>query len=196
MKKPALLFLLPLFLLGSCASDSGSSSAATSAPAKKSLTDRLSGETGYGTNSEGQWVAKSEKRSSFERGNRDSAYFKGDYSKKGYETKKFAKQSWWGDTKYESKSYQGDTDGSRFQTNSRLQGQGAREAGNSARLPGEYRTGDYATNSAREAGSSRLSKPSDAETDVRRRVYTPPAVIDWREQRNMSIGETKSLLGR
>ena len=41
-----------------------------------------------------------------------------------------------------------------------------------------------------------MAKPSDAETDVRRRVFDAPDVIDWREQRPLTIQETRGILGR
>jgi hypothetical protein len=203
------LLALPVLLLASCAGD-GSGDSATGAsgrPAKSSSSsggkvrtlDEWVGETtrdnGYKTDADGNLVPRSNKRSSFEL-NRDSPHFKGDYAKKNFKTNDYSKKSWWGDTQYESKKFGGDTDGSRFQTSSRFQDSGAREANTSAKLPGAYRTNQYGTSTAREAGGSRFGKPSDAETDVRRRVYTPPAVVDWREQRSMSVGETKSFLGR
>ena len=150
---------------------------------------------GYSKDEKGNYLPKSNKRSSFET-NRDSPYFKGDYAKKDYKTSQISKKSWWGDTKYESKKFEGDTDGSRFQTASKLGEKGAQESGTAAKLPGKYKTANYATNSASETGSKRLDHTSDAETDFRRKVYTAPSVIDWREQRGMSLGETKSMLGR
>ena len=152
-------------------------------------------DNGFKTDAAGNFVPRSNKRSSFEL-NRDSAYFKGDYAKKDFKTNDYSKKSWWGDTKYEAKNYQGDTDGSRFRSASRFQGAGAREAGSAADLPGAYKTGSYATRAARETAGTRIDRPSDAETDVRRRVYTAPSVIDWREQRGMTVSEAKGLLGR
>ena len=164
-------------------------------PTKKSLSQRLDENNGYKQDSEGNWLPQSDKRSSFET-NRESAYFKGDYSKKQYKTEEYGKKSWWGDTKYESKRYEGNTDGSRFQTSSKFQQQGAREANTAADIPDPYKTGNYATTSAREAGSKRLDKSSDAETDSRRRVFTQPEIYDWRKQRDMSVSETKGIMGR
>lgn len=202
-----ILAFLPLLLAASCAGDGGGGGDGTQAAAQSSgngfkpmserMADTMTGrDGGFSRDSEGNWVAKSKKRSSFET-NRESAYFKDGYAKKEYGGKKdYSKKSWWGDTTYESKSYGGDTDGSRFQTTSRLQGQGAREAGDAANLPGNYRTGNYKTGSAREAARNNLDKPSDAETDVRRRVYPAPSVVNWGEQRSMSMQETKGILGR
>lgn len=198
----------PFLLLASCAGDGGSDTASKARPAAASSADSnfkpfsermgnmMAGrDGGFAKDSEGNFLPSSNKRSSFET-NRNSPHFKGDYAKKDYKTKDYSKKSWWGDTTHDKKSYGGDTDGSRFQTASRYQGSGAREGGTSARLPGEYNTQDYRTGASREANSKRLDKPSDAETDIRRQVYTAPVVVDWKEQRSMSMGETKSFLGR
>jgi len=200
----------PLFLLASCAGDGGGDSSSASGrpaaasssdsngfkPMSQRMNDTMAGrDGGFSKDADGNFLPTSSKRSSFEM-NRDSPHFKGDYAKKNFKTNDYSKKSWWGDTKHESKKFEGDTDGSRFQTASRFQGSGAREANTSAKLPGAYRTNQYGTSNAREAGGSRLSKPSDAETDIRRRVYTPPAIVGWQEQRAMSVNETKSFLGR
>lgn len=198
MKKSHLIFCLPLLLVISCSTDSDTRSASTPKPAsneRKSLSQRLDEKNGFTTDKDGNWVPQKDKRSSFET-NRESAYFKGDYNKKEFKTKDISKKAWWGDTKYESKKFEGNTDGSRFQTASNLQGKGARESGANARLPGAYKTSDYATNSANEASGTRIDRPSDAETDIRRRVYTAPSVIDWKEQRALSVGQTNGILGR
>jgi len=194
LKRFSVILCLPLLLAVSCSSDSNSSSGNPSL-AQKSLAQRLDENNGYKQDSEGNWSPQSGKRSSFET-NRESAYFKGDYAKKQYKTGDYAKKSWWGDTKYESKRYEGATDGSRFQTTSKFQQQGAREAKTAADIPDNYKTGTYTTATAREAGSKRLGKTSDAETDVRRRVFPQPDIFDWREQRSMSLSETKGILGR
>jgi len=196
LNRIAAILCLPFLLLSvSCSSDSDSASKSTSAPTKKSLSARLDENNGYKQDGEGNWLPQSDKRSSFEL-NRESAYFKGDYAKKQYKTGDYAKKSWWGDTKYESKRYEGKTDGSRFQTTSKFQQQGAREANTAADIPDNYKTGNYATSAAREAGSKRLGKSSDAETDVRRRVFPQPEMFDWRQQRDMSVSETKNIMGR
>lgn len=195
LKRFPVILYLPFLLAVSCSSDSNSSSSGNPSLAQKSLAQRLDENNGYKQDSEGNWLPQSGKRSSFET-NRESAYFKGDYAKKQYKTEDYAKKSWWGDTKYESKSYEGNTDGSRFQTTSKFQQQGAREAKTAANIPDNYKTGTYATTSAREAGSERLGKSSDAETDARRRVFPQPEIYDWREQRSMSVSETKGIMGR
>lgn len=200
MKKSLVTLCLPLLLVISCSSDSGSSSndaarPTSNSPARKSLASRLDENNGYKQDQEGNWLPQNDKRSSFET-NRESKYFNSEFTKKDFKTKDYSKKSWWGDTKYETKKFEGDTDGSRFQTASKFQNQGAREANTNAKLPGAYQTSDYATSSAREGTSKRMEHTSDAETDFRRKVYGAPSVIDWREQRAMSVGQTKGILGR
>lgn len=181
--------------LVSCAKDVASrKDPATPAP-RKTLSQRLDENNGYTQDADGNWVPRNNKRSSFENQGQ-SPYFQGSYDKKAYKTGEYRKKAWWGNKDYGRQAYAGNTDGSRFQKPSRLDGQGAREAGQDARIPRTYETDGFATGSAREAGQSSLAKPSDAETDVRRRVYQAPPVIDWREQRALSLEQSKGILGR
>jgi hypothetical protein len=41
-----------------------------------------------------------------------------------------------------------------------------------------------------------ISRISDAETDERRRVFTDPDIVPWKEQNGVTIEQTKSALGR
>jgi hypothetical protein len=186
--------LLPLVLLAaSCASDKGDS--APPAETYKPMSQRLSESNGYKQDANGNWAPKNDKRSSFE-SQGESPYFKGEYGKKNYKTGGYSKKSWWGNKEYGRPQYAGSTDGSRFQKTSRLDGKGARESGSAADVPDPYQTGAYATSTAREAGTGKLAKPSDAETDIRRRVYQQPEIIDWRQQRTLSLEQSKGILGR
>ncbi len=195
------LILIPILAVAACSTggDSGSTSASTSTGARirdaSEWVDENARDSGFKQDASGNMVPKSDKRSSFET-NRKSAYFKGEYNKKEFKTADYTKKSWWGKSEYARKSYAGNTDGSRFQQSSRLQGLTSREAGTSARLPGTYDTGSYATSTANEAGSTRLGRPSDAESDVRRRVFTEPSVIEWQAQRQMTVGKSRGILGR
>lgn len=185
--------LLITLLGASCASDSGKS---TPEPEpQKPLSQRLNESNGYKQDANGNWVPRNDKRSSFE-SQGESPYFKGEYGGKTYKAGEYAKKSWWGNKDYGSQSYAGDTDGSRFQKKSRLDGQNARETGSNAKINGPYRTGTYATSAAREAGKTNLSKPSDAATDSRRRVYEQPEIIDWKQQRSITLDQSKGILGR
>jgi hypothetical protein len=188
--------LLPFLLAASCATDSEPKDD-SGGGGFKPLSDRLSENNGYTQDAAGNWVPRQDKRSSYESVGA-SRYFNNEsnYNQKSYQAGEYAKKSWWGNKDYGRKSYDGDTDGSSFQKSSRMQGQGAREAGGSADIPDAYQTGGYATSDAREAGRDGLAKPSDAETDIRRRVFKQPAIIDWREQRSLTLEQSKGILGR
>lgn len=178
----------------SCAGDKKESSAGS----PRSLSERLNEKAGFVQDSEGKWAPRVNRRSSFETKG-ESPYFKGEYGKKEYKAGDYAKKSWKGGKSYEKNAYQGGTDGSRFMKNSRFGGQAAREGSQGAREAGQAaREGDdtYATKGAREAGMKRLAKPSDAETDSRRKADIPLEIIDWREQRSLSVEQTKGILGR
>ena len=192
MKILRLIVLLPLLLV-SCAADKGKET--TAAPVRKTLDERMTEKNGYKQDSKGNWVPQNDRRSSFE-GQSESNYAKGAYKKQEYKTGDYAKKSWWGNKDYESKKYAGNTDGSRFQTRSSLQGQGAREARASAKLPGNYKTGNYATSAAREAGTTPIKKGSNDQIENRRETFQPPEIIDWREQRSLSMEQSKGILGR
>ncbi len=201
MKTHRLLVLLPLLLLGSCGSDSspGSSTASVSSNSSsaghKPLSQRLSEKNGYKQDANGNWVPQNDKRSSFE-SQGESAYFKKDFKKQEYRTGDYSKKSWWGNKQVDRQSYAGATDGSRFQKSAGLQGQGARESGNSANLPDSYQTDGYATGSARETSNPNLARPSNDGIENRRKVFPEPVIVDWREQRSLSVEQSKGILGR
>lgn len=203
MKSLRPILWLLVWLPVSCASDSGnggaSSSAATSSatPVHKPLSQRIDQKNGYKQDTKGNWVPVNDQRSSFE-SKGTSPYFQNQYQKtKDYQTKEVDRKSWWGTKQYERQKYAGNTDGSRFQKDSALSGKDAHEATTTAAdIPAAYKTSSYATHDAREAGKHDLAKPSDAATDTRRKVYPAPAIIDWKEQRSLSVDQSKGILGR
>lgn len=194
MKACALISILPILLLASCANPGGGSDSTAESP--RPLSERLSGERGYKQDAEGNWVAQSERRSSYD-SDRDSPYFKGEFEGKEYKTGDYAKKSWWATNEIDRKAFSNNADGNRFRQGSRFQQQAATEGGTDAGLAQNFDTGTYSTGAAREAGSQNIDKPSDAETDFRRRVFTPPdETTDWKAQRSLSLGQTKGLTGR
>lgn len=153
--------------------------------------------SGYTQDDKGQWVPKDQgKRSSFE-AKGESPYFKGEYAGKEYKTGDYAKKAWLGGKSVDRKAYQGDTDGSRFVKNSRFDGQSAREGSQSAREASHTANEGghtYATGEAREAKSKTLPKPVDAES-ADKRYPRRPDIVDWEQQRALSIEQTKGILG-
>lgn len=185
-------------LTGACADKNGDPSRpAASSP--KGLQERLSGGGGYKQDENGQWVPKSDKRSSYD-SQRDSPYFKGTKEKKEYRTGDYAqKKSWWGSKEYGTKEYGGDTSESRFQnTEANQNGKTAWGDGKSARESGTFTTSSSRLDNktARESGGTKIDRPLDAAVQSRRGVYKAPSVIDWREQRSMSMEQSKGILGR
>ena len=196
MKTRFLILLPPWFLLASCASDSTSETRKTAAtPERKPLSERINEKNGYAQDAEGNWVAQNDRRSPYE--SKGSTYdAKKSFQKKDYKTGDFAKKSWWGNKEYDRQSYTGNTDGSRFQKSSALQDETAPEAGDAAKIPGAYKTGSYTTNSAREAGSKPIERTSNSIVESREKSFQQPEIIDWREQRNLSLDQSKGILGR
>jgi len=182
-------------VLASCAGTEPDNSTPT-AEAPKSLSERLNQGGGYKQNEDGSWVPKSDKRSAYD-SQRNSPYFKGKVDKKDYKTGDYAKKSWWGGEKdYGRKTYEGNTDGSRFQTTARQDGQMSRSDGQRASLSGPFETNTLDRKSARESSSSAIPRPTDAAVQSQRGKYKAPSVIDWREQRSMSVDQSRGILGR
>jgi hypothetical protein len=203
MKAPAAIAFLPLILTVSCSTGSGddparpvprSQQGARIMSDQEWLTEKTR-DNGLVQDNDGNWVPRSNKRSQLENQG-SSPYFQGQYARKTYKPGDYKKTSFWGRKDYGRQSYGGDTDGGRFQTASRHDGQSAREASNAADIPGTYQTGDYGTAAAREAGVSGLTKPANAETENRREVYQAPEIIDWRQQRQLSLEQSRGILGR
>ncbi len=190
MKTGYSIVMIASVLAVSCAKDKHKESAATFKP----LSQRLDESNGYKQGPDGSWVPKSDKRSSFEAQGR-SQYFQGEYQKKAFKTNDYTTKSWWGNKDYGAKPYTGNTDGSRFEKASRLDGKGARESDHAADLPKDYKTGEYATNAARETEQGAIAKPYESQTDPGRRVDLKPEIIDWREQRKLSLEQSKGILG-
>lgn len=186
------MLLATLLITAAC---SNKTKVAESTPTHKTFSQRLNEKSGYTQDSEGNWKATGDKRSSFE-SQGESPNFQGEYRKSTYKTGEYAKKSWWGNKDYGRKSYDGNTDGSRFMTPSALDGKNAREGGTSAEIPDTYKTNKFATSEAKETTRQNVSKPSDAETDSRRRIFQQPEIIDWREQRSLSVEQSKGILGR
>lgn len=190
-----LILLMPLLLLASCASDSSPEKSPTTEPARKTLSERMNETNGYKQDSEGNWKPQSDRRSPYE--SQGETYdAKKDFKKQTYKAGDYSKKSWWGNKEYGRQTYGGNTDGSRFQKSSALQGKGASEAGTSANIPGSYQTNAYGTGAAREAGGRQINKGSNTEIENRRGSYEQPEIIGWREQRTLSMDQSKGILGR
>jgi hypothetical protein len=192
------ILLLSLLFVVSCATNQSATSPATPAAtpaAGKTMSEKFNGPA-IKQNANGQWPDDVKKTSAFD-SDRKSPYFTAKSSvAKPYQTGSYAKTSWWGKKQVPRQAYTGNTDGNRFRTRSNIQHGGAHETG-ATPIPGNaYPTSNLTTSTAHEQAAKRLAKPSDAETDVRRRVYPEPEVSSWKQQRAMDVKTTKSILGR
>jgi hypothetical protein len=162
---------------------------------RKGMQERLSEGGGYKQDANGQWVPKSDKRSHYD-SQGDSPYFKGKVETERYKTGDYSKKSWWGSKDYGKKAYSGNTDGSRFRTTANQEGQIARDNGKAARSSEPFKTNNFDTKSAHESSNAAVKRSSNAYAESQRKTYKAPSVIDWREQRSMSMDRSRGLLGR
>jgi len=182
-------------LLVSCAEEKVDNSKPTQA-ARPGLQERLSESAGYKQNEKGEWVPKTDKRSSYD-SQRDTPYFKDKLdTMERYKTGDYAKKSWWGSKEYGKKSYEGNTDGSRFQKQALQDGLVARDSGKAARTSDPYRTNTLPRESALESRNPAIDRPTNALIESERKTYKAPSVIDWKEQRSMNMDQSRSILGR
>lgn len=195
MKHRYLNAFLPVLLLVACASSSTSEKPPAAAESgHKKLSERMSENNGYKQDADGNWKPQVDKRSEYE-SKGDNQNYKKDYAKQTYKTGDYAKKSWWGNKNYARQTYTPQTDGSSFQKTSNLQTQNARETGANADIPSSYRTGSYATHSAHESGSAPVKSDTNSAHEDRQRVYQKLKIIDWKEQRGLSMEQSKGLLG-
>ncbi|MFM2197396.1 MAG: hypothetical protein RLZZ505_828 [Verrucomicrobiota bacterium] len=163
--------------------------------ARPGLQERLSENAGYKQNEKGEWVPKSDKRSSYD-SQRDTPYFKDKITSERYKTGDYAKKSWWGSKEYGKKSYEGNTDGSRFRKKALQDGQVARDHGKAARSSDPFKTNTLPRESALESRNPAIDRPTNALIETQRKTYKAPSVIDWKEQRSMNLEQSRSILGR
>ncbi|MFK7909527.1 MAG: hypothetical protein AB8F34_02890 [Akkermansiaceae bacterium] len=149
-----------------------------------------------GKDKDGNPVMKSDRRSSFEG---RSSNIAGDqsYSKKDYNTKSYRKKSWFGSKIFGKKEYQGNTDANRFKSEPWFVSKQANASGKRARADGKsFGVNPFRTKSATEQTGRSIARTSDAETDVRRRVFMQPDITHWKKQKGLSVSDTNRMLGR
>lgn len=201
MKKLHLCLILPAFLFVSCASDSKKekNSPAPETTGRKSLEERFQSggrdPNSFQQDSDGKLTIKNAKRSPFEAKGESNMASKS-FDKKAYKSGDFSKKSFWGNKEYDRKAYTGNTDGSEYQKSTKIGEKGARESSTTAKIPDNYNTNAYTTNTAREAGNSPIKKGENAQIENQRNDYERPDIIDYREQRQMSKAQATSILGR
>lgn len=186
--------LLVVFALVSCADQEVDHSRPTESE-RKPLSQRLSETQGYTQDADGNWAPSSNKRSMYD-SDRKYPFGQKNLTKDSYRTGDYKKKSWWGSKPYETQAYQGDTDGSRFQKRALQDGQVARQQGERSWLSKPFETQTLDTEAANESRVSDVERTRNDYTEAQDRTYRAPAIIDWRERREMSIEESRGILGR
>jgi hypothetical protein len=190
------LIALAAGFLGSCGTSGSGEGAAESSANLAPLSQRLNQEQGYVRDSEGNWIPRSNKRSQFESISASGTDRRNNMANRRFKANEYQAAEWTRTKSAPPQGYVGDTDGSAFQTTAAAQGQAARQSGDRARIPGAYETGTFGTGSSRENQARRHDRPQDDQTENRRGKFTPPEIIDWRQQRDLSIDQSRSILSR
>lgn len=137
------------------------------------------------------------KRSQFDRASRGSRSHK-NYKTPDYLTKNYNQKQWNGSKDYATGSYQGTSQARERNQNSRFQGNQANVAGQQAWLDNkQYSTGSYQTAGARESQQTAVQGGENAQVAERKKVWGwTPKIYSADEYRDMSISQTRSLLGK
>ena len=144
-----------------------------------------------GSDTEGRIVGG--RRSSFE--GKKQVAFGGEMDRKAYNAQRYQAGTWDGGKNYKTANYSGNTDASRYQSQSRYGAQGAREAAQQSGYDGRALDSQaYQTGAAREGQLSQLSSPGSVENG--RRLDNAPRIIPYRDYQRMTIEETNAILGR
>lgn len=159
---------------------------------QRKIQEKYGSYSGYTKGKDGKSLGEDKEFGGFDRQN---AQFKGDFQGKTYKGGDY-KRSAWGDKDYVTKVYGGKTDGSSLRKNSRF---GSKTAGENTMMSRDsgrgFQTNNFSTTAAREEGRGNIGRPSDSETDVRRRVFTEPDIMPWNSQ-GMTVEDTNRMMGR
>lgn len=140
---------------------------------------------------------QSDVRSSFESVGGNKITSGNHYSGKEYTKKSYRKERWGGDSVYRTKSY---NDVGRASNYDKEPWFIRKQAITSGQEPSEGKKSFFSKifgkSTAREQDATRLTKTSDTESAVRRRVFKQPDVISWKGQSALSVQDTKGMLSR
>lgn len=181
-----------MILLASCASKSGGDPDGSANAGFKPMSERLNQTGGYKQDSQGNWAPQTNQRSTFD-GKGAAGGTQGNVGKKTYQTGGLAQKSWWGNKNYGQKKYSGNTANTGLKKTSALGRKGAREGGNASSLTGNYGTGRLASRSAREGASATMANRRSSSESKR---HEQPVIVDWKQQRSLSVEQSNGILGR
>lgn len=140
---------------------------------------------------------QSDVRSSFENTGGSSIVSGNNYSGNEYTKKAYRKERWGGESSYKTKSYNNTNKANNYGKEPWFARKQANVNGQESSVGKKsFFTKLFGKSTARERGATDLSKPSDAETNVRRRVFIQPDIIGWKDQQTLSVDDTRGMLGR
>ena len=190
-----LLGSLALVLVQCAGSSKDEGMAAAESAKPRSMNERFNSRAkqGYYQDSEGNWKVRNDQRSSFESMGRSSMANQ-QYSGKTYQTGDVQKQSWWGDNRYPTQSYAGNTSADQWKTSAAGVDQSARESSTRS----IFSRNKAATNTLERSSALENSKSSgyNGRSGAResQNAYDQPDIIDWKQQRSLELKDTKSWL--
>lgn len=187
-------------LLASCGTGSDGSgnnlAASESTNGVAPLSQRLNEAHGYVQDANGKWVPRNNRRSQFENRTASGTNQRNTFEARRFNAAEYQPAEWTRTRSNTPQPYSGDTDGSTFQSTAAAQGRSFRESSTRARTPGAYETSGYRTGASRENSARRHDRPADARVENRRQSPIEPEIIDWRQQRDLAIDQTRSMLAR
>lgn len=120
-----------------------------------------------------------------------------DFQGKEFTKKEYRNQRWAGKKQFSTKQYAGNTDASKFhhsphfvQQQAKIQNQYVRDGEK------QYGVESIAREGASEETKESLQYSEDSETNIRRKVYKQPLIMSKDEYSDMTVEQTKSMLGR
>lgn len=137
------------------------------------------------------------KRSQFDRASKNGGYRK-EYKTPDYLTKNYDQKEWNGSKNYTTGSYQGTSQARETRQSSRYQGDRAHLVGQQSWLAGkQFDKGSYKTKGAREGRAAHVKTGENAQVANRKKVWAwNPKIYNQDEYREMTVAETRSLLGK
>lgn len=190
------LHILPLILgcllFASCASERTVSNQTTRATTGL---NKYNSNYEYAKDENGLMRAQSSQRSQYE--SQVNHVNNRNFSGKNYSKNEFHAAGWKGNSTYQSVKYKGKTDGSRFKHAPQfVQNQANYNQKYSGTKSSHYSGNQYATGSAYRTGAAHVNKNPHHYAKDKTTNYSNPVIMSPRQQAQLSVKETNSMLGR
>jgi len=119
------------------------------------------------------------------------------FSGKNYSKNEFQASGWQGNSTYQSKKYQGKTDGSRFQHAPQfVQNQANYNKRFNGSKTSHYSGNQYAKGGTYNTGAAHVNRNPHHYGKDKTTLYSDPVILTPQQQSQLSVKETNSMLGR